>query len=69
MFLLKYSLSKNYFFKIFLARYKKKYQKNVYFIGLGVDRDIKINPSTQFKFKKKRKCVELNRLWIQKITK
>ena len=47
-----------------LARYKDRYQKNMYCIGLGVDRDTKINPSTQFFFK--RKC---NRLLIQKIYK
>ena len=52
-----------------LTRYKNKYQKKIYFIGLGVDCDTKINPSTQFKFKKKRICAELNRLLIQKVHK
>ena len=51
IFLLKNSMSKNYFSKMFIARYKKKYQNNMYFIGLGVDRDTQINSSTQFKFK------------------
>ena len=37
----------------------------MYFIGLGVNRNTKIDPSTQFKFKKKRKCAELNRIFIQ----
>ena len=31
-----------------LARYKDRHQKNMYCIGLGVDRDTEINPSTQF---------------------
>ena len=52
-----------------LTRYKNEYQKNMNCIGLGVDRDTKINPSTQFKFKKKRICAELNRLLIQKVYK
>ena len=54
-----------------LARYKNKYQKKIYFIGLGVDRDTKINPLTQFQFKNKnkRKCAKLNRLLIQKVHK
>ena len=37
----------------------------MYFIGRYVDRDTKINPYTQFQFKKKRKCTELNRLLFQ----
>ena len=43
----------------------------MYFIGLDVDRDTKINPLTQFQFKNKnkRKCSELNRLLIQKVHK
>ena len=40
-----------------------------YFVGLGVDRDTKINLSTQFKFKDKCKCAKLNRLLIQKVYK
>ena len=47
-FLSKNSISKNCFSKMSLARYKNKYQKKIYFIGLGVDRDTKINPLTQF---------------------
>ena len=49
-----------------LARYKNKYQKKMYFIGLVIDRDTKINPSIRFQFKRKRKCAELNMLLIQK---
>ena len=64
MFLLKNSLSKNYFSKMSLVRYK-----NMYFISLGVHRDTKIDPLTQFQFKKKRKYAELNRLLIQKVYK
>ena len=41
MFLLKSSLSQNYFSIISLATYKNHYQKNMYFIGIGVDRDTK----------------------------
>ena len=52
-----------------LVRYKNKYQNNMYFIGLSVNRDTKINPSTQIKFKKKRKYTKLNRLLIQKVYK
>ena len=69
MFLLKNSLFKNYFSKISLVRYKNKYQNSMYCIGLSVDRDTKINTSVQFQFKKKPKCVELNRLLIQKFYK
>ena len=69
IFLLKNSMPKNYFSKMFIARYKKKYQNNMYFFGLGVDRDTQINSSTQFKFKfiQKRKRVEVSRLLIQKV--
>ena len=49
---------KELFSKMSLSRYKNDYQKNMHFIGLGVNRDTKINPSTQFQFKKKRKCAE-----------
>ena len=52
-----------------LVRYKNKYQNNMYFIGLSVNRDTKINPSTQFKFNKKCKYTKLNRLLIQKVYK
>ena len=69
MFLLKNSLLKNYFSNISLIRYKNKYQNSMSFIGLSVDRDTNINPSIQFQFKKKPKCVELNRLLIQKFYK
>ena len=34
-----------------LARYNKNYQKNMYFIGLGNDRDATINPSNQLHYK------------------
>ena len=37
---------KELFSKMSLSRYKNNYQKNMHFIGLGVNRDTKINPST-----------------------
>ena len=52
MFLLDNSLTNNYFSRMNLSRYNKKYQRNIYFIGLGVEDDIIINPSTQFQYKK-----------------
>ena len=48
MFLLDNSLSNNGFSQINLLRYNKKYQRNVYLIGLGVKGNTKINLSTQF---------------------
>ena len=69
MFLLDNSLTNNYFFRMNLSRYNKKYQRDIYFIGLGVQGDIIINPSTQFQYKKKRKSTELNRLLQQKVNK
>ena len=51
-----------------LTKYKK-YQKNGWYIGLGSDHDSSINSSTQFKFKKLRKCAELNRLLNEKVNK
>ena len=50
MFLLDNSLSNNYLSKINFLRYNKKYQRNVYFIDLGVEGDTIINPSTQFRY-------------------
>ena len=50
IFLLDNSLSNNYLSKINLLRYNKKYQKNIYFIDLGVEGDTIINPSTQFQY-------------------
>ena len=50
MFLLDNSLSNNYLSKINLLRYNKKYQRNVYFIDLGVEGDTIINPSIQFQY-------------------
>ena len=44
-------LSSNYFTNMTIARYNK-YQRNVYGIGLGYDRNTKINPSNQFQLKK-----------------
>ena len=35
-------------FKISFARYKNQYQMNVYLNVLGLDRETKIIPSTQF---------------------
>ena len=37
MFLLENSLTNNYFFRMNLSIYTKKYSKNIYFIGLGVE--------------------------------
>ena len=51
IFLLKNSLLENYFTQMNLTKYKN-HQKNVWYIGLGHDRDSLINLSTQFKFKK-----------------
>ena len=48
VFILKNTLFKNYFFKNILAGYYNKYQNNMYFIGLGINRDTKMDPSTQF---------------------
>ena len=45
MFLLENSLSSNYLTANFVPRYNK-YQRNMYFIGIGYDRDTKINPSS-----------------------
>ena len=36
---------------MFVSKYNI-YQKNVHFIGLGYDRETKINPSNQFQLKK-----------------
>ena len=69
MFLLENSLSNNYFSQMNLSRYNKKHQRNIYFIGLGVEGDTIINPSTQFQYIKKRKSTELNRLLQQKFNK
>ena len=52
-----------------LSRYNKKYPKKMYYIGLGVEGETIINPSTQFKYKKQRKSTELNRLLQPKINK
>ena len=41
----------------------------MYFIGLGNDRDTKINPSGQFHFKKLRKCCDFVRILNGKSTK
>ena len=68
MFLLKNSLSDNYLAQMNLSKYKI-YQNNVWYIGLGYDRSFPINPSTQFKHKKPRKCAVLNRLLNEKFNK
>ena len=68
IFLLNSSLLENYFAQMDLTKYKKN-QKNVCYISLGNDRDSSINSSTQFKFKKPRKCAELNRLSNEKLIK
>ena len=38
-YLLQNSLSNNYFSQMNLSRYNKKYHRNIYFIGLGVEGD------------------------------
>ena len=48
--LLENSLSDNYFIKMSVIRYNV-YQRNVYFICLGNDRDATINPSNQLHYK------------------
>ena len=50
IFFLDNSLSNNYFSQMNISRYNKKYQRNIYFIGLGVEGDTIINPSTQFQY-------------------
>ena len=35
-----------------LSRYNNKYQRNIYFIGIGVEYDTIVNPSTQFQYQK-----------------
>ena len=50
--LLENSLSNNYFSQMNISRYNKKYQRNIYLIGLGVEGDTKINPSTRSQLKK-----------------
>ena len=52
MFLLENLLSNNYVSQMNLLRCNKKYQRNIYVIGLDVEGDTKINPSTQFQLKK-----------------
>ena len=52
MFLLENSLSNNNFFRMNLSKYNKKYPRHIYFIGLGVEGDTKINPSTRFQYYK-----------------
>ena len=42
------------------------YQRNMYFISLGNDRDTNINPSSRFHFKKPCKCCELKILLNEK---
>ena len=68
IFLLKNSLLDNYFSQMNLLKYKI-YQNNVWYIGLGYDRSFPVNPSTQFKHKKPRKCAVLNRLLNEKVNK
>ena len=50
MFLLENSLTNKYFSRTNLSRYNKKYQRDIYFIGLGAEGDTIINPSTQFQY-------------------
>ena len=58
MFLLENSLLDNYFTEISVSSYNV-YQKNVYFIGLGNDRNTTINLSNQFHYKKQSKNTKL----------
>ena len=58
-------MSSSYFTKISVTR-NNKYQRNIYFIGLGYDRVTKVNPSSQFQFKKPRKCGEIKIFLIEK---
>ena len=46
MFLSENSFSNKYFSQMNISRYNKKYQRNFYIIGLGVEGDKIINPST-----------------------
>ena len=55
----------NYFAKIYIARFNK-HQRNVYYIGLSYARETKINPSSQFEYKKTRNCKELKKLLKEK---
>ena len=55
----------NYFAKISVARFNQ-HQMNMHCIGLGYDHKNKINPSSQFNYKKSRKCKELRRLLNEK---
>ena len=68
IFLLENSLTENYFAQKNLTKYKKN-SKTFWYIGLGDDRIITINPSTQFHHKKSRKYAELNRLLSENVNK
>ena len=65
MFRLEKSLLVNNFAKMSVAWFNK-HQRNMYCFGIGYDRETKINPSNQFKFKKLRNCDELKRLLNEK---
>ena len=60
MFILENLLSSNCFTRTSVSRYTI-FQRNMNFIGIGNDRDTQINPSSQFHFKKPRKCCELKK--------
>ena len=49
-FLLENLLTDNHFPRMNISRYNKKHQRDIYFIGLGVEGDTIINPSTQFQY-------------------
>ena len=66
MFHLENSLLVNAFAKIYVTTFNK-YQKNMYYIGLGYACETKINPSSQYQYKKSRKCKELKRLLKEKM--
>ena len=61
MFSLEYSLTVNYFAKKSVAGFNE-YERNMYYVGLGIIRETKINPSSQFEYKKTRKYKELKSL-------
>ena len=65
MFRLEKSLLVNNVAKMYVAWFNK-HQRNMYCFGIGYDRETKINPSNQFKFKKLRNCDELKRLLNEK---
>ena len=58
---LEYSLTVNYCAKKPVAGFNE-YERNMYYVGPGIIRETKINPSSQFEYKKTRKDKELKSL-------